>query len=79
MNYICPICGCPELERDPEGLASFEICPSCSFQFRVTDDDRGFTYEEWRKQWIAKEMIWDKGRSEPPEGWDLMKRLMNIK
>lgn len=58
------------------GGGSYEICPACAFQFGVTDDDRGFSYEQWRKLWIEEGMPWrDQGISEPPEGWDPREQL----
>jgi hypothetical protein len=81
MGYICPVCGFPELDEPPiseSGGGSYEICPSCGFQFGVSDDDRGITYEEWRKQWIDHGMIWDKGRSVPPDGWNPVEQLRCI-
>jgi hypothetical protein len=60
------------------GGGSYEICPSCSFQFGVSDDDRGYTYEIWRQQWIANGMQWDKGYSEPPLGWNPVEQLKQI-
>jgi len=78
MAYTCPVCGYPGLKKDPHYAASFEICPSCRFQFRVTDDDRGLTYEQWREKWINEGMIWDKGKSEPPVNWEPKKQLENL-
>ena len=78
MKYICPVCGYPELKRDPHYIASFEICPSCNFQFRVDDDDKGFTYAQWRKEWIEAEMRWNEGNSKPPEGWNPVEQLENL-
>lgn len=66
----------PYAESRVRGL---EICPSCGFQFGVTDDDRGFTYDAWRKRWIARGMPWDSGGVEsPPEGWDPRKQLRRL-
>ena len=64
-------------DRRSEG-GSFEICPSCGFQFGVSDDDRGFTYDVWRKKWIDGGMVWDKGRSSPPPGWDPIRQLARV-
>jgi hypothetical protein len=78
VTFVCPVCGYPGLEEDPRpaiGGGSFEICPSCGFQFGVSDDDRGLTYQEWRQRWIDGGMVWDKGRSRPPAGWDPIDQL----
>ncbi len=43
---MCPVCGYknlyePAYQPTPKGnLGSYEICPSCGFQFGVTDDER---------------------------------------
>ena len=81
MSYTCLVCGYPNLTALPRNDAtggSYEICPSCGFQYGVSDEDRGFTYASWRKQWIADGMKWDKGRSKPPEGWDPLEQLKMI-
>jgi hypothetical protein len=74
MSYICPVCGYPDLDdppRSPGSGGSYEICPSCGFEFGVTDDDRGFTYTTWRARWIGLGMPWDSiGTAPPPDGWD---------
>ena len=79
--YVCPVCGYPNLQDPPriEGAGgSFEICPSCSFQFGVSDDDLGYSYKRWRESWIAQGMKWDKGSSKPPEGWDPKAQLGKV-
>lgn len=83
-THICPVCGYEglvELPRSPTtGGGSFEICPSCGFQFGVTDDDRGYSYGDWREEWIARDMPWDSsGIEEPPAGWDPRKQLDKVK
>jgi hypothetical protein len=81
MSFACPVCGYGGLDDEPRpasGGGSFEICPSCSFQFGVSDDDRGFTFEDWRRRWIDGGMVWDKGRSDPPAGWDPIQQLARI-
>ena len=53
MKYQCPVCGYPDLEEEPrskEGGGSYEICPSCFFEFGYDDDDQGYTYEQWREK-----------------------------
>jgi hypothetical protein len=72
MSYQCPVCGFPGLfepARSPQtGAGSYEICPSCGFEFGVSDDDLGRTYEEWRTEWIDRGMPWSSnGRLQPPD------------
>jgi hypothetical protein len=82
MTYECPACGYPGLEEPPHTASSggsFEICPCCYFQFGVTDDDKGFTYESWREHWIAKGMPWESAtHREPPVGWDPKEQLLRV-
>jgi hypothetical protein len=81
MHFTCPVCGYDRLGEAPRstvGGGSFEICPACSFQFGVSDDDRGFTHEAWRQRWIDEGMTWDKGRSRPPAGWDPARLLATL-
>jgi hypothetical protein len=69
----CPVCGYPELQeppRAPAGGGSYEICPSCGFQFGVDDDDKGLTFEEARERWIAGGMKWTSSGRTEPKGWD---------
>jgi hypothetical protein len=80
MANICPVCGYPELHFPPRKLGgghSFEICRSCGFQFGVSDDDRGISYEQWRKQWVANKMPWS-SVTKMPAGWDPKKQLENL-
>ena len=81
MSFVCPVCGYDGLDDEPRpavGGGSFEICPSCGFQFGVSDDDKGFTFEVWRKEWIDSGLKWDKGRSAPPSGWDPVQQVARI-
>ncbi|EYR63646.1 hypothetical protein N866_19135 [Actinotalea ferrariae CF5-4] len=75
MTYVCPVCGFPELMEPPRsastGSGSYEICPACGFEFGVTDDDKGCTYESSRSRWIEAGMPWTSSPwHEPPPGWD---------
>jgi hypothetical protein len=84
VTHTCPVCGyggLDELPRSPNtGGGSYEICPSCGFQFGVTDDDRGISYDEWRRQWIARGMPWDSSDIEaPPDGWNPSEQLARLK
>ncbi len=79
---VCPVCGYDKLREPPRSKktksGSYEICPSCSFQFGVSDDDEGWTYSRWREKWIKEGLVWDKGSSKPPLNWDPTKQLKNI-
>jgi hypothetical protein len=78
-RYTCPVCGYPDLAeppRPPGGGGSYEICWSCGFQFGVTDEDRGYSYEAWRELWTERGMPWDsEGIRARPAGWDPARQL----
>lgn len=81
MSFLCPVCGYPHLEKPPRGEAtggSYEICPSCGFEFGVSDDDKGFTYELWRAKWIEGGMNWYSVLVMPPKNWDPSEQLDNL-
>lgn len=72
INYTCPVCGYPELDelpRDDES-ASYDICPSCGFQFGVSDDNDGYTYERWRQEWVEKGTPWSSVGIPRPADWN---------
>lgn len=80
MKHTCPVCGFPKLSEAPRsksGGGSFEICPSCGFQFGVSDDDKGFTYAKWRAQWKKNGMKWS-SKSAAPKNWDAAAQLKQI-
>lgn len=82
MAHTCPCCGYPALQQAPRsksGGGSYEICPSCGFQFGVSDDDAGFTYERWREQWIAQGSHWTSKGVAPPPGWDPELQLASLR
>lgn len=77
-NYTCPACGWPGLTEPPrsEDGGSYEICWSCGFEFGVTDDDQGYTYDGWRKEWVASGMQWaSTGIRTAPATWDPGRQL----
>lgn len=83
VGHVCPVCGYPQLHESPRsprtGGGSYEICPSCGFEFGVTDDDRGFTYDSWRTRWIEMGMPWSSEGIEPaPADWDPPAQLRSI-
>ncbi len=71
MAYACPVCGYPGLTEPPrkeESGPSYEICPSCGYQFGY-DDSEGIDYGTWRHKWLAAGMPWLR-RNPPPPNWD---------
>jgi hypothetical protein len=80
MKHICPICGYAKLTEAPRGQSgggSYEICPSCGFQFGVSDDDSGYTYATWRTEWKKNGMEWA-SVSGAPKSWNAAKQLKNL-
>ncbi len=78
MKHLCPVCGYPHLTespRSPSGGGSFEICPSCGFQFGVSDADRGFTHAQWRTAWKKGGLKWS-SQQKPPPKWDAAAQLL---
>jgi len=81
MKHVCPVCNFPglaEVPRRKNGGGSYEICPSCGFQFGVSDDDRGFTYAQWRSAWQTSGAKWS-GQQTPPKNWDGVAQLAGLK
>jgi hypothetical protein len=72
MTYPCLVCSYPKLKSPPRsasGGGSYEICPSCGYQYGVDDDDRGITPDEWRRTWIANGAHWSSHGIQPPTDW----------
>lgn len=78
----CPVCGFRGLTEPPRsrsGGGSYEICAACGFEFGVTDDDKGYSYEQWRTEWVRAGMPWrDAGVSDPPADWDPARDLSHV-
>jgi hypothetical protein len=75
---ICPVCAYPHLAepaRSKSGGGSYEICPSCGFQFGVDDDDKGITFDQWRAKWLADGARWSSKGIAMPKGWDGEKQV----
>jgi predicted RNA-binding Zn-ribbon protein involved in translation (DUF1610 family) len=81
VKHMCPVCGYPELSepaRRAGGGGSYEICHSCGFEFGVSDNDQGFTDEQWRQKWIDDGMRWQSVGRKQPEGWNPVEQLSNL-
>jgi rubredoxin len=79
-RYMCPVCGYPSLREPPRTSSggSYEICRSCGFEFGVSDDDLGFTYEQWRRNWMEAGMRWQSAGNSAPDGWDPIAQLAEL-
>jgi len=80
-KHICPVCAYPHLTepaRSKSGGGSYEICPSCGFQFGVDDDDKGITFEQWRAKWIKGGAKWASKGIAKPDAWDGAKQSARL-
>jgi hypothetical protein len=80
--HSCPVCAYANLKEAPRSSSdggSFEICPACGFQFGVSDDDDGISYDEWREDWLERGMEWSSIGIKKPKGWDPKKALTSLK
>ena len=78
MSYVCPVCNYPNLHEVPRSEAtggSYEICPSCGFEFGVSDDDLGISDEQCRQEWIAAGMPWRSTGLARPSDWNPAEQL----
>ena len=81
MAYICPVCGYPDLREPPRGEAtggSLEICPSCGFQFGVSDDSRGTTDDHWRQDWVEAGLPWRGLEIKQPQNWNPLEQISKV-
>ena len=72
MSHTCPVCGFPGLHEAPRSLtggASFEMCPSCGFEFGVDDDDQSQSFASWRERWKQGGMKWSSKGTPQPKQW----------
>lgn len=80
QTFSCPVCGFDQLSeppRSPAGGGSYEICPSCGFEFGVSDDDQGYTHAAWRAEWVKRGMPWS-GARPIPAGWDPIEQIGRV-
>ena len=57
MQKCCPVCGFVFANQEcrwpyTSGQGSFDGCPCCHFEYAVSDDSDGHTFETWRWLWI---------------------------
>jgi hypothetical protein len=77
---MCPVCGYPDLPEPSYsyGAGSYQICPSCGFQFGVSDDNAGISFEEWRESWIEQGTPWSSKGIPPPDGWNPKEQIRRL-
>jgi hypothetical protein len=78
--FQCPVCGYDQLREAPRsetGGGSYEICPSCGFEFGVSDDDRGYTYAAWREEWVKRGMTWS-SVTPAPANWNPTEQIRRV-
>jgi hypothetical protein len=81
LKFTCPVCGYLDLHeppRLPSGAGSDEICPSCGFQFGVSDDDEGLSYDQWRSNWVSRGCPWSSRGIQSPPNWNPIVQLASI-
>jgi hypothetical protein len=79
---ICPVCGYSALGKPPyhdRGFGSGETCPSCGFQFNVTDVRDGWSVRDWRSRWVSGGMLWTSRILEPPRNWNPQNQLGRVR
>jgi len=77
-THLCPVCRYPGLTKeayDKHGFGSHETCPSCGFQFDVTDRREGWSFRDWRIKWIAAGMPWSSSAVARPKNWSAQNQL----
>lgn len=85
MQYICPVCGYeglwfkPYTDYSNPATGALEYCPSCGFQFGVSDLAKGnWTWRTWRQKWIDSGMKWDNPEIPPSADLDPIRQLSNL-
>jgi hypothetical protein len=72
------VCGYPDLTKpahSEKGFGSLEICPSCGFQFNVTDVREGWSFADWRAKWVSNGMSWFSDTLRAPHHWNPKNQL----
>ena len=79
--YTCPVCGYEKLLEpayDRYGCCSYEICPSCGYQYGYHDDDQGISHAQYRDNWIKNGAKWHSRVIQKPDNWDAKTQLLRI-
>jgi len=79
--FICRVCGYNSLDYPQyldNGEPSFCICDCCGFESGYDDLDQGFSFDEYRDNWLKKGARWF-NESKKPHDWNVSEQLKNIK
>lgn len=78
--FICSVCGYDRL-RGPmytDGIPDYNlICACCGFQPGYDDLEQGYTFDEYRAEWLDEGAEWFDPKEKPAE-WNLQTQLKNI-
>ncbi len=82
-QYLCPVCGYPDLGEPPwdNDSPSDEICPSCGTHFGYDDaaggdaGKREGVYRRRREAWRVAGCPWFSRGTQPPAGWKPKEQL----
>ena len=68
----CPVCYFADMEMSapPE---PYYICPCCGTEFGLDDETKSF--DQLRREWIERGMLWFSRYTPPPEGWSALRQL----
>jgi DNA-directed RNA polymerase subunit RPC12/RpoP len=81
-KYLCPSCGykftSALYNEDKEFEATDEICPSCGYQYGYTDINSGFSFKDWRHQWVSNGMPFEHQIANSGPNWDPIEQLKRI-
>jgi rRNA maturation protein Nop10 len=82
LKNICPVCGFAGLMKpayDKRGFGSLETCPSCGFQFNVSDAQHGWSHRDWRDRWVTAGMPWCSGTLPRPRRWSAKNQIGKLR
>ena len=78
QTYTCPICGYDgireELGSVPDKWGTFEICPSCGWEFGY---DNPAEIIQYRHLWLVNGAKWFDPKAKPKK-WDVKEQLARI-
>lgn len=81
-KYLCPSCGykfpLSLYAEDGQFDSVDEICSACGYQYGYTDINSGYSFQEWRHQWIAQGMKFKHQIENQDPRWNPIAQLQTI-